>query len=126
MALRILVVDDEEDVELLFRQRFRKEANEGKVNLHFANSGAAALLELEEVDNQDIIIILSDINMPGMTGLELLEKIKHKYPNKKVMMISAYGNEQYMNEAQEKGADDFFTKPVDFKLLKEKILSDNF
>ena len=125
MALRILVVDDEEDVELLFRQRFRKEANEGKVNLHFANSGAAALLELEEVDNQDIIIILSDINMPGMTGLELLEKIKHKYPNKKVMMISAYGNEQYMNEAQEKGADDFFTKPVDFKLLKEKILSDN-
>lgn len=125
MALRILVVDDEEDVELLFRQRFRKEANEGKVNLHFANSGAAALLELEEVDNQDIIIILSDINMPGMTGLELLEKIKHKYPNKKVMMISAYGNEQYMNEAQQKGADDFFTKPVDFKLLKEKILSDN-
>ena len=124
MALRILVVDDEEDVELLFRQRFRKEANEGKVNLHFANSGAAALLELEEVDNQDIIIILSDINMPGMTGLELLEKIKHKYPNKKVMMISAYGNEQYMNEAQQKGADDFFTKPVDFKLLKEKILSD--
>lgn len=125
MALRILVVDDEEDVELLFRQRFRKEANEGKVNLHFANSGAAALLELEEVDNQDIIIILSDINMPGMTGLELLEKIKHKYPNKKVMMISAYGNEQYMNDAQQKGADDFFTKPVDFKLLKEKILSDN-
>jgi CheY-like chemotaxis protein len=125
MALRILVVDDEEDVELLFRQRFRKEANEGKVNLHFANSGAAALLELEEVDDQDIIIILSDINMPGMTGLELLEKIKQKYPNKKVMMISAYGNEQYMNEAQQKGADDFFTKPVDFKLLKEKILSDN-
>jgi two-component system chemotaxis response regulator CheY len=125
MALRILVVDDEEDVELLFRQRFRKEANEGKVNLHFANSGAKALLELQDVSNQDIIIILSDINMPGMTGLELLEKIKQKYPNKKVMMISAYGNEQYMNEAQQKGADDFFTKPVDFKLLKEKILSGN-
>lgn len=125
MALRILVVDDEEDVELLFRQRFRKETNEGKVNLHFANSGAKALLELQDVSNQDIIIILSDINMPGMTGLELLEKIKQKYPNKKVMMISAYGNEQYMNEAQQKGADDFFTKPVDFKLLKEKILSGN-
>jgi CheY-like chemotaxis protein len=124
MALRILVVDDEEDVELLFRQRFRKEANEGKVNLHFANSGAKALQELQDVSNQDIIIILSDINMPGMTGLELLEKIKQQYPNKKVMMISAYGNEQYMNEAQQKGADDFFTKPVDFKLLKEKILSD--
>ncbi len=124
MALRILVVDDEEDVELLFRQRFRKEVNEAKVKLHFANSGAKALLELEDVTNQDIIIILSDINMPGMTGLELLEKIKQKYPGKKVMMISAYGNEQYMNEAQQKGADDFFTKPVDFKLLKEKILSD--
>ncbi len=125
MALRILVVDDEEDVELLFRQRFRKEASDGKVHLHFANSGAKALLELEDVSNQDIIVILSDINMPGMTGLELLEKIKQKYPNKKVMMISAYGNEQYMNEAQQKGADNFFTKPVDFKLLKEHILSDN-
>lgn len=125
MALRILVVDDEEDVELLFRQRFRKEVNEGKVNLHFASSGNSALKVLEDVSNQDIIIILSDINMPGMTGLELLEKIKSAYPSKKVMMISAYGNEQYMTEAQKKGADDFFTKPVDFKLLKEKILSDN-
>lgn len=124
MALRILVVDDEEDVELLFRQRFRKEVNDNKVNLHFANSGLTALELLKDVSHQDIIVILSDINMPGMTGLELLEKIKAQYPNKKVMMISAYGNEQYMNEAEQKGADDFFTKPVDFKLLKEKILTD--
>lgn len=124
MALRILVVDDEEDVELLFRQRFRKEVNDNKVNLHFANSAITALELLKDVSHQDIIVILSDINMPGMSGLELLEKIKIQYPNKKVMMISAYGNEQYMNEAEQKGADDFFTKPVDFKLLKEKILAD--
>jgi CheY-like chemotaxis protein len=123
MSIRILVVDDEEDVELLFRQRFKKEMNDGKVSLHFANSGISALKILEDISTQDIIIILSDINMPEMTGLELLERIKLRYPEKKVMMISAYGNEQYVSEAQRKGADDFFTKPVDFKLLKEKILS---
>ena len=124
MPLQILVVDDEEDVEHLFRQRFRKEVNEGRAALHFANSGLSALSQLEAVDKKDIIVILSDINMPGMSGLELLEKIKHQYPEKKVMMISAYGNEQYMNDAKVKGADDFLTKPVDFKLLKEKILTE--
>jgi YesN/AraC family two-component response regulator len=123
MTYKVLVVDDELDVETLFRQRFRKEVNAGEVQIEFAHSGLTALEMLNAADSNEIIVVLSDINMPGMTGLELLAIIKEKFPDKKVMMVSAYGNEEYMNEANKKGADDFLTKPVDFKLLKEKIVS---
>jgi two-component system chemotaxis response regulator CheY len=120
--MKILVVDDEEDMATLFQQRFRKEIRDGKVDFAFANSGEQALEYMKENDHE-AILILSDINMPGMSGLELLEKIKQKYvtPPPVVMMITAYGDAGNYNTAMRLGADDFLTKPVDFTLLKEKL-----
>lgn len=118
--MKILVVDDERDVQALFEQRFRKEIKTGEMEFFFAFSGEEALLFLKE---QEAVLILSDINMPGMSGLELLERIKQKYSNPPpvVMMITAYGDVENYNTAQRLGADDFLTKPVDFTLLKEKL-----
>lgn len=120
--MKILVVDDEQDMETLFQQRFRKEIRDGKVDFAFAISGEQALEYMKENDHE-AILILSDINMPGMSGLELLEKIKQKYltPPPVVMMITAYGDAENYNTAMKLGADDFLTKPVDFNLLKEKL-----
>ena len=120
--MKFLVVDDELDVQTLFRQRFRKEIKEGQVDFAFATSGEMALQFLHENDHE-AVLILSDINMPGMSGLELLGQIKQKYntPSPVVMMITAYGDAENYNQAMKLGADDFLTKPVDFTLLREKL-----
>lgn len=120
--MKILVVDDEKDMQALFEQRFRKEIRDGKTEFVFAISGEEALNYLHQ-HNHEAVLILSDINMPGMTGLQLLEKIKreHKTPPPVVMMITAYGDEENYNRAMQLGADDFLTKPLDFILLKDKL-----
>ena len=125
--MKILAVDDERDVQTLFEQRFRKEIKSGEVQLVFANSGNEAINYLTN-HNHDDVLILSDINMPGMSGLELLQKIKQKFenPSPVVMMITAYSDEYNYNEAKKFGADDFFTKPVDFNLLKKKLKSRSY
>lgn len=120
--MKILVVDDEEDIQTLFQQRFRKEIRNGLVDFAFAISGEQALKYLNE-QHHEAVLILSDINMPGMSGLELLERIKRTYqaPPPVVMMITAYGDAENYDQAIKLGADDFLTKPVDFSLLKEKL-----
>ncbi len=120
--MKILVVDDEPDMQTLFQQRFRKEIKEHLTEFAFANSGEAALKYLEQ-HHHEAVLILSDINMPGMTGLELLQHIKEKYatPPPVVMMITAYGDSENYNNAMRLGADDFLTKPIDFTILKGKL-----
>lgn len=120
--MKILVVDDERDIQMLFEQRFRKEIRAGSVSLAFAFSGEEALIYLNK-NNHEAVLILSDINMPGMSGLELLKHIKQKYENPPpvVMMITAYGDAENYNRSMELGADDFLTKPLDFSVLKEKL-----
>ncbi len=120
--MKILVVDDETDIQTLFEQRFRKEIREKSLEFVFAFSGEDALTYLNDHEHE-AVLILSDINMPGMSGLELLGHIKQKYvkPPPLVMMITAYGDTENFNMAKELGADDFLTKPVDFNLLKEKF-----
>ena len=107
--MKVLVVDDEEDVQVLFRQKFRKEIKVGELDLHFALSGEKAIEILTAMEKK-ADLILSDINMPGMNGLELLSFLKEKYvkPPPVVMMISAYGDQENINAAKEIGADDFF------------------
>ena len=121
--MKILVVDDEQDVQTLFQQRFRKEIRKGELDFVFAFSGEEALKTLRTME-QEAVLILSDINMPGMSGLQLLEIIKKDFiaPPPVVMMVTAYGDEENFNTAKKLGADDFLTKPVDFKLLKEKLI----
>lgn len=120
--MKILVVDDEKDVKILFQQRFRKEIKSEELNFVFAFSGEEALKILNTM-HQEAVLILSDINMPGMSGLELLEHIKTGSitPPPLVMMITAYGDEENFNTAKRLGADDFLTKPLDFKILKTKL-----
>jgi CheY-like chemotaxis protein len=120
--MKVLVVDDEKDMQMLFEQRFRREIREGAISFAFAFSGEEALKYLNQ-HVHEAVLILSDINMPGMSGLELLEHIKHKYhkPPPVVMMITAYGDQENYNSAIRLGADDFLTKPVDFGLLKQKL-----
>lgn len=120
--MKILVVDDETDVKTLFEQRFRKEIKNGEILFAFANSGEEALEYMKDHDHE-AVLILSDINMPGMSGLQLLQHIKQKYetPPPVVMMITAYGDDENYQQAMRLGADDFLTKPVDFTTLKEKL-----
>ena len=120
--MKVLVVDDEKDVQFLFQQRFRREIKNGEYEFVFTFSGEEALGYLREHRHEEALI-LSDINMPGMSGLELLEKIKENYKNPPpvVMMITAYGDEHNYNTALKLGADDFMTKPVNFTQLKEKL-----
>jgi CheY-like chemotaxis protein len=120
--MNILVVDDETDMKSLFEQRFRKEIREGQIRFAFANSGEEALAYMSQ-HHHEAVLILSDINMPGMSGLELLKHIKEKYetPPPVVMMVTAYGDEENYKQAMSLGADDFLTKPIDFNLLKEKL-----
>ena len=119
--MKAMVVDDEKDVELLFRQYFRKEMQQKKIELIFAFSGEEALQLLYAMKQPpDVMIILSDINMPGMNGLELLQAVKRDFPAIRVSMITAY-SDQYYDAAMKYGADSYYTKPLDFKLLKEKI-----
>ncbi len=120
--MKVLVVDDEKDVQILFEQRFRKEIRSGEMDLLFAFSGEEALRFMKD-HNHEAVLILSDINMPGMSGLELLHQIKVKYekPPPVVMMITAYGDDENYAQAMEWGADDFLTKPIDFNVLKQKL-----
>jgi two-component system chemotaxis response regulator CheY len=120
--MKILVVDDEADVQPLFLQRFRKEIKNNEIAFSFALSGEEALDYLHG-HHSEVVLILSDINMPGMSGLELLSKIRHDYatPPPVIMMVTAYGDEENHSQAMERGANDFLTKPLDFNLLKDKL-----
>jgi CheY-like chemotaxis protein len=117
----LLVVDDEPDVAELFRQRFRREARQGTYVLHFAASGPEALDRLAEEIEPTLVAVLSDINMPGMDGFELLGEIKQRRPDLPVMMVTAYGDDARRRRASELGALDFIAKPVDFELLKTRL-----
>ncbi|HTQ34007.1 MAG TPA: response regulator [Stellaceae bacterium] len=121
MSVSILVVDDEPDVPELFRQRFRREARQGTYVLHFAASGEEALDQLADGIEPQLIVVLSDINMPGMDGLELLRAVKQHRPELPVMMVTAYGDDDRRRRAIEYGAFHFVTKPVDFDALKEQL-----
>ncbi len=119
--MKILFVDDELDVEALFRQKFRKEIKSGELELSFAFSGDNALNLLGTDNPPKFVYVFSDINMPGMSGLELLENIKNRFPQIQVSMISAYGDIENYDRAIKSGAKGFFTKPVDFESLKTEI-----
>src|SRR5262245_35474881 len=121
MTMLVLVVDDEPDVETLFRQQFRRELRAGRFTMTFAQSGMAALQTIGEAKNASLILILSDINMPGMTGLELLPKAKAARPDVPLIMITAYGDAETKRKALENGADALFTKPIDFVSLRDEI-----
>ena len=119
--MKFLVVDDERDVEMLFRQKFRKEIRSGLIELEFAFSGQDALDRLQNTQPPDVMYIFSDINMPGMSGLEMLEKIKTEFPQIQVSMISAYGDDDNYQRAKDSGAKEFFTKPIDFESLRKEL-----
>ena len=121
MKLLVLVVDDEPDVELLFRQQFRHDLRAGRFTMEFAQSAPAALQRITDAADVSIIMILSDINMPGMSGLELLPKAKAARPDVPVIMITAYGDAETKRKALEGGAEALFTKPIDFGALRSEI-----
>jgi CheY-like chemotaxis protein len=121
VKLLILVVDDEPDVELLFRQQFRRDLRAGRFTMEFAQSAAAALQSISDAADASLILILSDINMPGMSGLELLPKAKAVRPDVPVIMITAYGDAETKRKALESGAEGLFTKPIDFVMLRSEI-----
>jgi CheY-like chemotaxis protein len=121
VTVSILIVDDEPDVVELFRQRFRREARRGEYALHFAESGERALELLKMGIRPEVIFILSDINMPGMDGLQLLHEIRRDWPQLLVIMVTAYGDDERRRRAAELGAVDFLSKPVDFDYLKQRL-----
>ncbi len=123
MTVRVLVVDDEPDVEALFRQQFRRELRERVYTLDFALSASALLTILDDAIGDTIIPLVSDINMPGMSGLDLLPIVKTRRPELPVFMISAYGDADTVATALARGADEFLTKPVDFSKLKQDIMA---
>jgi CheY-like chemotaxis protein len=117
----ILVVDDEADVEMLFRQQFRRDLRAGRFTMDFAQSAAGALQRIQDAAGASLILILSDINMPGMSGLELLPKAKAARPDVPVIMITAYGDAETRRKALEGGAEALLTKPIDFAALRGEI-----
>ncbi len=119
--MKILIVDDEQDVETLFVQKFRKEIKSKELEIMFAFSGEEALRLLEAADSPEVVYVFSDINMPGMTGFELLEKIKSQFSQIQVSMVSAYSNSDNYEKALKSGAKGFFSKPVDFESLRQEI-----
>ncbi|HXL14001.1 MAG TPA: response regulator [Bradyrhizobium sp.] len=121
MSVYILVVDDEADVEDLFRQQFRRDLRSGRFLMEFAPSGPAALTRVVEIVDPSLILILSDINMPGMSGLEMLPKVRAMRPDVPVIMITAYGDAETRRKAIERGAVGLLTKPIDFALLRNEI-----
>ena len=121
MNLLILVVDDEPDVELLFRQQFRRDLRAGRFTMDFAQSAIMALQLIAEARDQSLILILSDINMPGMSGLELLPKAKAMRPDVPIIMITAYGDAETKRQALANGAEALLTKPIDFGILRGEI-----
>ena len=121
MSVYILVVDDEPDVEDLFRQQFRRDLKSGRFNMEFAASAPDALTRAAEIKDPSLILILSDINMPGMTGLEMLPKVKEMRPDVPIIMITAYGDPETKRKAIASGATGLLTKPIDFTVLREEI-----
>jgi CheY-like chemotaxis protein len=121
VTLLVLVVDDELDVEVLFRQQFRRELREGRFTMEFAQSAATALQRITDAETASLILILSDINMPGMSGLELLPKARAARPDVPIIMITAYGDAETKRRALEGGAEALLTKPIDFGLLRSEI-----
>ena len=121
MSVYILVVDDEPDVEALFRQQFRRDIKSGRFLMEFASSAPAALVRAAELRDPTLILILSDINMPGMSGLEMLPVVRAERPDVPVIMITAYGDAETRRKAIERGALDLLTKPIDFALLRNEI-----
>jgi CheY-like chemotaxis protein len=121
VSLLILVVDDEPDVEILFRQQFRRDLRAGRFAMEFPPSAAVALQRIADASEQSLILILSDINMPGMSGLELLPKAKALRPDVPIIMITAYGDAETKRQALERGAEALLTKPIDFGTLRSEI-----
>jgi CheY-like chemotaxis protein len=121
VSFLILVVDDEADIEMLFRQQFRREIRAGRFRMDFAQSADAALRRIADAGDESLILILSDINMPGMSGLELLPKAKELRPEVPVIMITAYGDETTRRKALDRGAEALLTKPIDFGALRSEI-----
>ena len=121
MSVSILIVDDERDVAELFRQRFRREVREGRYVMHFAASAEEALGKMDDGIRPELIVVLSDINMPGMDGLGLLREVKRRNAELPVIMVTAYGDDERRRKASEYGAAEFVTKPVDFDTLKRQL-----
>ena len=121
MSAYILVVDDEPDVESLFRQQFRRDLRSGRFHMEFASSAPVAIERASEIRDPSLILILSDINMPGMSGLEMLPQVRAKRPDVPVIMITAYGDAETKRKAIERGAEGLLTKPIDFSLLRQEI-----
>ena len=121
--IKIMIVDDEQDVESLFNQKFRKDLKSHNLEFQFAFSAEGALSYLGSINPIDIVLILSDINMPGKSGLDLLKEVKVNFPQLKVMMVTAYGDKENYDQAYSIGADDFITKPIDFETLRNKIIA---
>jgi CheY-like chemotaxis protein len=121
LSLLILVVDDEPDVEVLFRQQFRRELRAGRFAMEFAQSAPMALQRITNAGDESLILILSDVNMPGMSGLELLPKVKAIRPDVPIIMITAYGDPDTKRKALENGAEALLTKPIDFGMLRSEI-----
>jgi CheY-like chemotaxis protein len=121
LSLLVLVVDDEPDVEALFRQQFRRDLRAGRFSMEFALSASKALARIADAGDESLILILSDINMPGMSGLELLPKAKAMRPDVPIIMITAYGDAETKRKALERGAEALLTKPIDFVILRSEI-----
>jgi CheY-like chemotaxis protein len=121
MSVLVLVVDDEPDIEALFRQQFRRDVRAGRFDLAFAASGETALTIVAEARGRDIILLLSDVNMPGMGGFDLLRRVKALRPDLPVIMITAYGDAETRRRALLQGADDLLPKPVDFASLRAEV-----
>ena len=121
MSVSILVVDDEADVAALFRQQFRREVRQGRYVMHFAHSGEEALNKLADGLQPDPMVVLSDINMPGMDGLGLLQRVKERFPDLPVFMVTAYADDDRRRQATRHGAEEFLAKPVDFQALKQQL-----
>jgi CheY-like chemotaxis protein len=123
--IRVLVVDDETDVPFLFSQKFRREVRRGDLDFTFAGSGEDALAKLRDGEAADVVVVLSDINMPGMSGLDLLARIREDFPGLEVYMITAYDDGQLKSTALEGGARGYLTKPIDFGTLKDEVFGLN-
>jgi DNA-binding NtrC family response regulator len=123
MTVLVLVVDDEEDVEVLFRQQFRRDLRAQRFAMDFAGSAAQALTRITDTGEQTLILVLSDINMPGMNGLDMIPEVRARRPDVPVIMITAYGDAETRRTALDRGAKGFLTKPVDFGQLRQVIES---
>jgi YesN/AraC family two-component response regulator len=119
--MKVLFVDDERDIKELYSQRFRKEIKAGILEPMFAFSGKEALELMSHLDPMDVVLLLSDINMPEMNGFELIALARESFPYLKIWMVSAYGDQSNMNKAMQMGIDEFFTKPIDFDQMRKKL-----